>query len=65
AAVADEHGLAGGATEAREVRTGISDGKRTEILSGLAAGETVSVSNGGESKWQGQTRRPSGMPFGR
>ena len=56
---------ADGATEAREVRTGISDGRRTEILSGLAAGETVVVSNGADSKWagqQGQARRP-GMPI--
>jgi macrolide-specific efflux system membrane fusion protein len=55
---------ADGAPETREVRTGISDGRRTEILSGLAAGETVVVANGGDSKWQGQqgqSRRP-GMP---
>ena len=53
----------GGGTETREVAVGISDGRRTEILSGLVAGETVVVA-GGDSKWQGQgqTRR-SGPPF--
>jgi HlyD family secretion protein len=56
---------AGGATETREVGTGIGDGRRTEILSGLSAGDTVVVTNGTDSKWQGQqgqTRRP-GMPL--
>jgi HlyD family secretion protein len=48
---------ADGATESREVRTGISDGRRTEILSGLSAGETVVVTNGGDSKWQGQNQQ--------
>jgi multidrug efflux pump subunit AcrA (membrane-fusion protein) len=56
---------ADGPTEEREVRTGISDGRRTEILSGLSAGEKVLVSNGGDSRWAGQQgsgRRP-GMPI--
>jgi RND family efflux transporter MFP subunit len=47
---------ADGTTEDRAVRTGISDGRRTEILEGLAAGETVVVRNGADSKWQGQSR---------
>jgi multidrug efflux pump subunit AcrA (membrane-fusion protein) len=53
-----------GATESREVRTGVSDGKRTEILSGLTADETVVVTNDGGSKWQGQSQtRRSGPPL--
>jgi len=54
--------LPGGATETRQVRTGISDGRHTEILSGLAAGETVAVTNGADSKWQGQGQSPSRRP---
>ncbi len=41
---------------------GISDGRRTEILSGLAAGETVLV-QGADSKWNGQGQRPGGPPM--
>lgn len=42
-------------TEEREVKVGISDGTRTEVKSGLAAGDKVVVSEGsGEVKeWQG------------
>jgi multidrug efflux pump subunit AcrA (membrane-fusion protein) len=54
---------AGGTTESREVGTGISDGRRTEILSGLSAGETVIVANGGDSKWQGQNQGRRGPPL--
>ncbi|HEY6000318.1 MAG TPA: efflux RND transporter periplasmic adaptor subunit [bacterium] len=54
---------ADGTTESREVATGISDGKRTEILSGLSAGETVIVANGGDSKWQGQSQGRRGPPL--
>jgi HlyD family secretion protein len=53
---------ADGAKADREVRTGISDGRRTEILSGLAAGETVLV-QGTDSKWNGQGQRPGGPPM--
>jgi len=52
---------AGGATTDREVSLGISDGRRTEILSGLTAGETVLV-QGTDSKWNGQGQRPGGAP---
>jgi len=45
----------------REVGAGISDGRRTEILTGLTAGETVLV-QGSESKWNGQGQRPGGAP---
>jgi HlyD family secretion protein len=45
--------LAGGKTERRTVRTGISDGERMEILEGLKAGETVLVRSGREaSRWR-------------
>ncbi len=46
----------------REVGAGISDGRRTEILSGLTAGETVLV-QGTDSKWNGQGQRPGGPPM--
>jgi HlyD family secretion protein len=51
---------ADGTSEDREVSVGISDGRRTEILAGLAPGEQVVLRNGGDSKWQGQgqARRP-------
>jgi hypothetical protein len=44
------------------VSAGISDGRRTEILSGLAAGDTVLV-QGSESKWNGQGQRSGGPPM--
>ena len=43
----------------REVEIGISDGRHTEVLSGLTAGETVVV-QGADSKWNGQGQRPGG-----
>jgi HlyD family secretion protein len=46
----------------REVSAGISDGRRTEVLAGLAAGETVLV-QGSDSKWNGQGQRPGGPPM--
>jgi len=52
---------ADGAKSDREVTIGISDGRRTEILSGLSAGETVLV-QGADSKWNGQGQRPGGPP---
>ena len=52
----------GGAKTDREVSAGISDGRRTEILSGLTAGETVLV-QGTDSKWNGQGQRPGGPPM--
>ena len=51
-----------GAKIDREVSTGISDGRRTEILSGLTVGETVLV-QGADSKWNGQGQRPGGPPM--
>jgi len=53
---------AAGTRSDREVTTGISDGRRTEILSGLTAGETVLV-QGSDSKWNGQGQRPGGPPM--
>jgi len=53
---------ADGAKTDREVGVGISDGRKTEILSGLTAGETVLV-QGSDSKWNGQGQRPSGPPM--
>jgi HlyD family secretion protein len=50
-----------GASSDREVTAGISDGRRTEILSGLAAGDTVVV-QGSDSKWNGQAQRAGGPP---
>lgn len=38
--------VAGGAAEERAVRTGLSDGKRVEILEGLAEGDRVLVADG-------------------
>lgn len=46
----------------REVGAGISDGRSTEIVSGLTAGETVLV-QGADSKWSGQGQRPGGPPM--
>jgi HlyD family secretion protein len=53
---------AGGAKADREVRLGISDGRRTEVLAGLAEGETVLVQTP-DSKWNGQGQRPGGPPM--
>jgi len=53
---------ADGAKTDREVNAGISDGRRTEILSGLTVGETVLV-QGTDSKWNGQGQRPGGPPM--
>jgi len=46
----------------REVGAGISDGRRTEILSGLVAGDTVLV-QGADSKWTGQGQRTGRPPM--
>jgi HlyD family secretion protein len=54
---------AGGAQEDRLVETGISDGQKTEIASGLSEGETVIVSNGADSKFKADQNRPRG-PLG-
>jgi RND family efflux transporter MFP subunit len=53
---------ADGSKSDREVKGGISDGRRTEILSGLSGGETVLVL-GTDSKWNGQGQRPGGPPM--
>ncbi|MHC5038674.1 MAG: efflux RND transporter periplasmic adaptor subunit [Planctomycetota bacterium] len=48
----------GETTEEREVETGISNGTRTEIVSGLKEGETVRVKRGaGESRWNAEDRK--------
>jgi len=52
----------GGAKTEREVTVGISDGRRTEIISGLVVGDTVLV-QGSDSKWNGQGQRPGGPPM--
>ncbi len=51
----------GGAQDDRPVEIGISDGQKTEITSGTSEGETVVVYNGGNSKFNGQQRRPPGI----
>jgi HlyD family secretion protein len=53
---------ADGTRSDREVGAGISDGRRTEILSGLSAGDTVVVQSS-DSKWNGQGQRPAGPPM--
>jgi multidrug efflux pump subunit AcrA (membrane-fusion protein) len=54
----------GGAEEERLVETGLSDGFRMEIVSGLAEGEEVLLlQNGSDSRWAGQdARRPGAGP---
>lgn len=49
-----------GATEERPVEVGISDGDKSEILSGLGEGETVVVRKGAADKWSGGNRPPGG-----
>ncbi len=51
---------ADGAQDDRPVETGISDGQKTELTSGISEGEKVVVYNGGDSKFNGQQRRPPG-----
>ena len=46
--------------ESREIITGLSDGKRVEVLSGLEAGETVLVTALGTSR---RANAPQGSPF--
>jgi RND family efflux transporter MFP subunit len=53
---------AGGTRTDREVSPGIGDGRRTEVLAGLAAGDTVLV-QAADSKWSGQGQRPGGPPM--
>jgi multidrug efflux pump subunit AcrA (membrane-fusion protein) len=51
---------AGGGTEEREVKLGITDGVLQEVLEGLAEGDKVVVrKDRAESRW-----RPSGGAFG-
>jgi RND family efflux transporter MFP subunit len=49
----------------REVATGIGDGRRTEVLSGLAEGDAVLLVQSAESRWNGQGQRPpsAAMPM--
>jgi HlyD family secretion protein len=51
---------ADGVKEDRTVEMGISDGQRTEITTGVAAGETVINYQGADSKWNGGGR-PRGI----
>jgi HlyD family secretion protein len=51
---------ADGAKEDRTVETGISDGQRTEVTTGVAEGETVVNYLGTDSKWKG-SGRPRGL----
>jgi HlyD family secretion protein len=51
---------ADGAKEDRTVETGISDGQRTEVTTGVAEGETVVNYLGADSKWKG-SGRPRGL----
>jgi len=56
---------ADGTNEERVVQMGITDGVKTEIVSGLAEGETVALRKGaGESRWNagGRPGFPGGMP---
>jgi RND family efflux transporter MFP subunit len=55
----------GGSQEDRTVEMGISDGITTEVVSGLAEGETVLVYRGtAESRWNANQQRPGrGMPL--
>jgi len=54
---------ADGAVETRPIETGISDGVRTEVASGLSEGETVVVrSSTADSRWNAQ--RTGGPPPG-
>jgi HlyD family secretion protein len=49
-------------TEDREVETGIGNGTRTEVVSGLKEGETVIVNRGaGESRWNAEDRKRGGV----
>jgi HlyD family secretion protein len=54
-----------GPAQEREVKVGLSDGERTEVLDGLAEGDTVVVRNEPASRWRadqpGQGRPPGGM----
>ena len=48
----------------KEVKIGIGDGRRTEIVSGLGEGETVVLKkSGGDSKWQGQAQGQNRPPM--
>ncbi|MDD5722959.1 MAG: efflux RND transporter periplasmic adaptor subunit [Syntrophales bacterium] len=51
---------ASGEKEDRPVETGISDGQRVEVSTGVAVGETVVNYQGAGSKWTGSAR-PSGF----
>jgi multidrug efflux pump subunit AcrA (membrane-fusion protein) len=52
-----------GADQDRPVSTGITDGRRTEVLEGLAEGERVVVPNeASESRWRSQPPSLLGGP---
>lgn len=58
---------ADGAASEREVKVGISDGNRTEVVEGLDEGATVQLRKGeGASQWRRQQGGPGmmGMPMG-
>lgn len=54
-----------GVEEEREVQTGITDGHRIEIASGIAEGEEVLLQEAAQSRWAGrsQQQRPPPPPF--
>ncbi len=56
---------ADGSHEERQVETGITDGHRIEITSGLKEGEVVVLQEAGQNRWAGRTRerRPPGPGF--
>jgi len=53
---------ADGTTQEQAVTIGITDGALVEIVSGLEAGQTVQLRQGGGSRWTGQAgqNRPAG-----
>jgi hypothetical protein len=57
----------GGATEERVVKTGLTDGEKWEIVSGLSEGETVAFKRDEQqSRWRegGTGPRPGSTMFG-
>ncbi len=57
----------GGAQEDREVQTGINDGQKTELASGMAEGDAVVLYSNADSKFKGENgpRNPLMMGGGR
>ncbi len=53
-----------GTHEERKVETGITDGHRIEITSGLSEGEQVILQDAGQSRWAGKARERRPRPPG-